>query len=464
LFPALAVIPVLVVALALPHLSGRLLRVLSVTAGLTSLTIGAIGTLTEGLVVESHVLKGVLLEASLAAAVLIALVQLGAFSNRIQKTLMNTRLSEEALREANQRKDHFLAILGHELRNPLAPMVTAVELLRDQYAQTPDWKIEIIDRQVHKLARLVDDLLDISRVTHGKVILQRETIDARAVIEQAVSGVRGAADRGKLELVAHIPDTPLWVHGDPVRLEQVIVNLLSNAVKYTPKGGHVRLEAASQGDDVSLEVRDDGMGIEAQILPHIFEPFFQSHRGLDGGGLGIGLSIVKELVQMHGGSVRAESRGLGMGTQVTVRLPKAAAPAAPRLAQVKHASSNEVRVLIVDDNADAAAMMAELLVADGHSVRVEPDGPSALIAAQEFRPKVAFLDIGLPGMDGYGVVRRLRERPELAGMVLVAVTGYGQASDRQRALETAFDAHLTKPVASDVLRSVLRSVTAGGPG
>jgi signal transduction histidine kinase len=368
----------------------------------------------------------------------------------------------EQLAEADRRKDEFLAMLGHELRNPLAPIRNAVGVLRllgltDPQAQ---WARDVIERQVGHLARLVDDLLDVSRISRGRVTLRTAPVALAEVVGRAVESSRPLLDTRRHALAVELPAEPVRLEADPDRLAQVVTNLLNNAAKYTPEGGRVRLAAERRGDEVLLRVGDNGVGIAPEMLPRVFDLFAQAEQTSDrsAGGLGLGLTLVKSLVELHGGRVEAFSEGLGRGSEFVVRLPcseSAGEPATNGAARTSGPSRPARRVLVVDDNADAADSLALLLRVDGHEVRVAYDGPAALQEAAAFRPEVVLLDIGLPRMDGYEVARRLRGQAELKEALLVAVTGYGQDEDRRRAEEAGFDAHLVKPTDPAVLHELL---------
>ena len=371
------------------------------------------------------------------------------------------RRRAEELAEAHRHKDEFLAMLGHELRNPLAPIKNAAHLLRLRTAdERSRWAGEVIERQVGQMSRLVDDLLDVSRITRGKVTLRKEVVELAAVIERAVEISRPLIEARRHELVESLAEGPVWLEADPVRLAQVIANLLNNAAKYTEEKGRITLSAEKEVGEVVLRVRDNGVGIAPEVLPNVFELFTQDHRTLDRsqGGLGIGLTLVKGLVAMHGGSVQAFSEGPGKGSEFVVRLP-AKAISGPNGGEEDHTPTSVPsagsRVLIVDDNVDSAESLALLLTMSGHKVRTAHDGPAALEAAEAFRPEAVLLDIGLPGMDGYEVARRLRQQAGLNNTFLVAVTGYGQDEDRRRAEEAGFDAHLVKPADPVVLQQLL---------
>ncbi len=369
---------------------------------------------------------------------------------------------EERLREADRRKDDFLAMLAHELRNPLAPVLTAVQLMERKQREGQDVGRErdVVERQVHHMRRLVDDLLDVSRVTRGKIHLQKRPLDVVGAAARAVEAARPFAESRGHTLRAELPGEPVWTEADPVRLEQVLTNLLHNAAKYSERGGRITLTLVREEDEAVVRVADTGMGIPAEALPHLFKPFMQVARTLDRaqGGLGLGLTLVKRLVEMHGGRVEVASEGVGQGSVFTVRLPLLPAERVPVREDSRPApevSSEGRRVLVVDDNVDAAELLGEVLELDGHQVSVVYDGMAALECVEAFAPEVVFLDIGLPGLDGYEVARRLRRRPGGAGLRLVALTGYGQASDRQRSREAGFDTHLVKPVELDTLRALV---------
>ena len=366
------------------------------------------------------------------------------------------RAKEEA-ELANRSKDEFLAMLGHELRNPLAPILTALELaglrgedtLRDR---------GVIERQVAHLVRLVDDLLDVSRITRGRIELRRDVVELAEVVTRAIEMCGPLIDEKRHRLEMAIARDGLTVHGDRVRLAQVVANLLTNAAKYTDPSGTIRVSAARMGDQVVLRVRDTGIGLAPETLPRVFELFSQEYQALDRakGGLGLGLAIVRSLVGLHGGTVEAHSDGPGTGSEFVVRLPWYSPEAQARPAPVTlPRAPAAIRALVVDDNTDAAELLAEVLCAMGHHAESAHDGPSALRMATALRPDVALLDIGLPVMDGYELARRLRTVPELSEVRLIAVTGYGQDSDRRRTSEAGFHGHLTKPVSVDALARLI---------
>jgi signal transduction histidine kinase/DNA-binding response OmpR family regulator len=373
----------------------------------------------------------------------------------------NARLYRDVQR-ADLQKNEFLSMLAHELRNPLAPIRNAIYLLRQRPDADPELRAiqGMIERQVQHLIRLVDDLLDVSRITRGKIRLQVEPITLSAVVARAVEISRPHIDARRHELTVQLPEQPLVVRGDPVRLAQVVGNLLNNAAKYTEEGGRIWLTVEQNGAEAVLRVRDTGVGIPAEMLVSVFELFTQVEHSLDRahGGLGIGLTLVRQLVQLHGGRVHAASAGLGRGSEFVVHLPlldKADLPEHPAARPRAAEASLGRRVLVVDDNHDAAESLAMVLRLNGHAVSVCHDGPTALSMALATRPEVVLLDIGLPEMDGYEVARRLRACPGPNGMLLIAVTGYGQEQDVRRSRAAGFDHHLVKPVDLGALAGLL---------
>jgi signal transduction histidine kinase len=378
------------------------------------------------------------------------------------------RLAAEA-HAANRAKDEFLAMLGHELRNPLSPIVTALHLLRLRGTRSREQ--DVIERQVTHLTRLVDDLLDVSRITRGKIDLKRERVEAAQIIAGAVELASPLFEGRQHRVDVSAPPWGLLLEGDPVRLTQIVSNLLTNAAKYTPASGQIGVTARRQGERIFLEDRDNGIGLAPDLLTRVFDLFVQGRQDLarSQGGLGLGLAIVKSLVTLHGGRVEAHSEGEGRGSTFIVDLPAADTESADQGAasQATGAPSREVpakerRILIVDDNEDAAGLLAETLVLRGYTTRVAYDGPTALRIASEFHPDAALLDIGLPVMDGYELARRLREQPLLHQLPLIAVTGYGQEADHQRSSDAGFKAHLVKPVRFEVLEALLRRTVEGG--
>jgi PAS domain S-box-containing protein len=368
--------------------------------------------------------------------------------------------AEETLRESDRRKDEFLAMLGHELRNPLAPIRNAVQIL-NLLGSAPGPAAEaraIIDRQVTHMTRLLDDLLDVSRIARGKIRLRKQECDLAAIVRQVAEDYRWTMMAGELKLEIDAEES-VPVEGDPARLAQVLGNLLHNARKFTRAGGtvSVRLRRAKPGS-VELSVRDTGIGIDAAMLPRVFEPFAQAEGNLErsGGGLGMGLALVKGIVELHGGEVSAESEGAGRGSVFTIRLPEAVHEVARASAPADDAgSARSIRVLVIEDHADTASSLRMLLELSGHEAEVVRSGREGIEAAARFRPEVIFCDIGLPGMDGYEVARALRQNETLGDVYLVALTGYGQERDRQLAREAGFDLHLTKPINFDLVTKTL---------
>ena len=362
---------------------------------------------------------------------------------------------------ANRAKDEFLAMLGHELRNPLAPILTAIEMMKQRPDPGSVRERDVIERQVKHVVMLVNDLLDVSRIAQGKVELHRHPITLAAVVARAIEACSPILEERRHQLrVAVEPD--LVVDGDEARLCQVISNLLTNAAKYTAREGRIEVTGSRAGDEVVLVVRDNGMGIAPELLPSVFDRFVQSKRTLDRseGGLGLGLSIVRSLVALHGGAVAVRSDGIGHGSEFEVRLPACdrIAPAAQVPSETADGAASR-RILIVDDNSDAAEMLAEALAAMGHQTRVAFDGPSGLDAATGFAPDIAFLDIGLPAMDGYELARRMRAELASPHLRLVALTGYGQQSDRERSAAAGFDSHLVKPINLSAVASTIKLLT-----
>ena len=371
------------------------------------------------------------------------------------------------LQESGRMKDEFLATLAHELRNPLAPIRNAAHILKQHDPSDPElqWARQVIDRQAEHLSRLVDDLLDVSRITRGKIELRRERIPISIIVSSAVETARPLIEANQHALTVSISGDPLFVNGDLTRLAQVLSNLLTNAAKYTPPNGKIEIIADRDGSTVVLRVRDNGVGIPREMLARIFEMFAQVDSSLErtAGGLGIGLTLSRTLVELHGGTVEAKSSGAGRGSEFIVRLPLAAAadPVLPSPMAAEGTQQGPLgRVLVVDDNADSADSLARLLALDGYDVRVANGGMEALHEAASFRPDVVLLDIGLPMMNGYDVARRIRTEPWGTDMRLVALTGWGQDEDRRRSKEAGFDDHVVKPVDPVALRALLRRVMA----
>jgi signal transduction histidine kinase len=399
--------------------------------------------------------------------------ELAQANRTLQAEIAERVRAQEALEAADRRKDDFLAMLSHELRNPLAAIQGSIELMQKKSIDDPQlqWARDVVARQNRHLTRLIDDLLDVSRITRGKLTLQKEPVDLREVASLAVETVRPLIEARQHSLAIHIPDEPLHVQGDAVRLTQVIGNLLTNAAKYTDEGGEIELaienEPGTDGADHALiRVKDNGRGIPSEAMARLFEPSTHEERLNSGahGGLGIGLIVVRGLVEMHGGVVEARSEGTGRGSVFTVRLPLlpieeltfTLAPAGD-VGSEEATKESGLRILVVDDNQDSAISMTLLLELQGHEVHVAHAGATALRLATEKRPEVILLDIGMPGMNGYEVARQLRSQEEFAETLLVAITGYGRASDLKQTEAAGFDHHLVKPVDYEKLQAVLSS-------
>jgi two-component system CheB/CheR fusion protein len=383
----------------------------------------------------------------------------------IFRDITSQQRADEKIRESIRRRDQFLAMLSHELRNPLGAVVTAMALLRDG-AENRDKLLGIVERQTHHMGRLLDDLLEASRVTQNKIELRVQRVDIVPILRDAVDAVRNTLTQRGLQLNVSLPGEPMFVRGDEARLLQVFVNVLSNAVKYTPAGGHIELSASIEQGQGVVRVRDDGAGIAKEFLDQIFDLFVQSRRTIDrsDGGLGLGLTLVKSLVEMHGGTVTAHSDGVGKGSEFVLRLPLgterdvAAAGAAPRASA---GLSRGARVVVVEDNADGREALCELLAHAGLHCETAGDGAAGLSLIERFHPHVAILDLGLPVLDGLELARRIRRTPELAKTYLIALTGYGQRVDRENALAAGFDEHLVKPVDTHELLRVLGLAESG---
>jgi signal transduction histidine kinase/ActR/RegA family two-component response regulator len=374
------------------------------------------------------------------------------------------RLQQQAaaLRDADRRKNEFLAILAHELRNPLAPIRNATEVLRLQDLPDPNvrWAQELIERQVHQLSHMVDDLLDVSRIALGKIRLQKETVALKSIVDRAIETTQPLIDARGHRLTVSMPPESVWLEADALRLTQVLVNLLTNAAKYTDERSNIWLSARRERDEVIIKVRDTGIGIRPELLTRVFDPFVQDDRLSEraSGGLGIGLSLVRSLIDLHGGRVQAFSDGPGQGSEFVVHLPLAKETRQATTSGRKSSSSAggpAQRILIVDDNADSADSLSRLLRVLGHEVQTAHDGPAALELARTHPPGIVLLDIGLPGMDGLEVARRMRHELGLSRAVLVALTGHGQEDDKRRSQEVGFDAHFVKPVDLDALHALL---------
>jgi CheY-like chemotaxis protein/two-component sensor histidine kinase len=361
-------------------------------------------------------------------------------------------------------------MLGHELRNPLAPILNALHVMRQRNVDdaTLDRSREIVERQVKHFTRLIDDLLDVSRITQGKIDLREETVELTQILHLAVEAATPLMEEGRHELAVDIPEKRIWMRADGVRLQQVFTNLLNNAAKYTEDGGKIDLSARLEDGEVAVSVRDTGVGISPDVLPRVFDLFAQGDRSLDRsqGGLGIGLTMVKNLIEMQGGTVRAHSEGMGKGSEFVVRLPflsvqepeseeeAGETPVVPEAAP----RSEKLKVLVVEDNKDAADSLCDILEFMGYDVRHASTGPVGIETACAFDPRVVLCDIGLPGMDGYQVAERLRSEPKFKDTVLVALTGYGQAEDREKTRNAGFDHHLVKPVDPERIRELLSEV------
>jgi signal transduction histidine kinase/ActR/RegA family two-component response regulator len=396
----------------------------------------------------------------------------------LETELRRRRELEEALRYARAKaeaassaKDEFLAMLGHELRNPLSPIVTALELLKLRGDGRGPRELDVIERQTRHLIRLVDDLLDVSRITRGKVELRKAAIEIRDVLAKATEIASPLLEERRHHFRVDAPPRGLLLQADEARLAQVVANLLTNAAKYTDPGGHVVLSARREGHEAVIEVCDDGIGIAPTLLPRIFDLFVQGRQSSDRaeGGLGIGLALVRNLVSMHGGTVEARSEGVGKGSIFVVRLPALdSAPAkgkrpSPVEGPARSAASGTRRILVVDDNADARDLLTEILQRAGHEVRAADSGPGALALLEEFVPDIAILDVGLPAMDGYELGARLRADLGPRAPALVALTGYGQEGDRVRSKSAGFCAHLVKPLEASELLATIDACAARAP-
>jgi signal transduction histidine kinase len=380
---------------------------------------------------------------------------------------MSSKQAMQLLEEAH-RKDRFLATLAHELRNPLAPLRTGLELLQIADEGSGDRTVirevrELMQRQVNQLVRLIDDLLDVSRINTGKIELRREHVELTAIIRDAVEASQPHLRASDQELDCAIEDTRLMLECDPARISQVLLNILNNASKFSPGKGRIQLLAGREGNFAEIRIRDNGMGIPRSMLPHIFDMFTQVDGSLtrSHGGLGIGLSISRTLVQMHGGTVTANSDGVNCGSEFVIRLPLSSEPADREPSQSSPATQNHSmlsrRVLIADDNQDAARSLAMLLARTGHECRLAFGGPQALQMAADYQPEVVVLDIGMPDMDGYEIARRMRALPDGVRLLLIAVTGWGQDDDRRRSFEAGFNYHLVKPVDVEALHVLIAS-------
>jgi PAS domain S-box-containing protein len=372
----------------------------------------------------------------------------------------------EALARADRDKDEFLAVLAHELRNPLAPVFYALRLLDEKPLDDPgrSYIRSIIDRQMRRLARLIDDLLDVSRIRTGKVELRKSRVELSAAVAHVVDIVRPLCEDRGIGLTVSLPAEPVWLEADVTRLEQVLSNLLSNAVKFTEDRGSIQLTAERLPHEVVVRVQDSGVGIAPDFLPRIFDLFTQGDRSLDRArdGLGIGLTLARRLVEMHGGTIEAHSEGIGKGSEFVIRLPALlqAAPPDAEPARAAGSTGRSLRILVVDDSADTAETMGTLLEMAGHTIQLAHSGPAALEAAAASPPDVVILDIGLPGLDGFQVAQRLRENPAMKDVTLIAASGYGQEEDLRRSREAGIDRHLVKPIDLRELQDLLAAVAS----
>jgi len=420
----------------------------------------------DGRIIDTMISVKALRNADGAVDYFVSLLEDVTERKRAEATLRESerRMQEHAaeLADLHRRKDEFLAMLSHELRNPLSPILNAAHILRLQKDENPlqQQARAVIERQVNQLSRLVNELLEVSRVITGRIQLRKERLDIRGVVEQAAESTRPLIDQRRHQLFVSLPAEPVWLEGDAARLEQAVINLLDNAAKYTPEGGKVWVNLQPEGNEVTLRVRDTGVGIAPELLPRIFDLFTQADRTPDRsqGGLGIGLSLTQRLVELHGGKIEAHSAGLGQSSEFIVRLP-VLLPSERGADMTSTGTSKQAaqgwRMLVVDDNVDAANMIAMVLQHYGHQTETVYSAHGALEMAVEYRPDFVVLDIGLPGMDGYEVARRLRQIPELKDTRLIAATGYGQDADRQRSEEAGFDYHLVKPIDPEKLQAVL---------
>lgn len=387
--------------------------------------------------------------------------ELARVNDKLREEISARDLAETQLRELDRRKDEFLATLAHELRNPLAPIRHAVKLLGTDLADADRqrWGRDVIARQAHRMALLLDDLLDVSRITRGRIELKRERVKLRTLVDSAVETVRPAIEAKRHELTISLPDRECEIEADPLRLSQSISNLLTNAAKFTPAGGRLSVSVSITADDLMIAVSDSGVGFDRAQIPLLFEMFSQADgRAADGeGGLGIGLALVKGLVELHGGQVRAESPGKGLGSTFTVLLPASAVVSASRPSQdpAEASDAKMTTILVADDNRDAADSMGVLLELSGHQVLVAHSGSRAIEMGREHRPKVVILDIGMPDLSGYEVARRIRTEDWGKDVFLMAITGWGQADDKERARNAGFDSHLTKPVDIEVVEGLV---------
>lgn len=416
---------------------------------------------------QDYLVKGAVTPEAVRAAVRHA-VERVRMLQRLESQREELERTNQELMAADERKDQFLAMLAHELRNPVSAIRNAVELIKVAPADEPriHQALDVLERQLRHQSHLLDDLLDVSRITRGKILLRQERVDLAHLARETLMDHQKALEKARLQLAQEFPDEPVWVQGDRIRLAQVLGNLLDNAIKFTDPGGQVQVKLWVEDGEARLSVTDTGVGISAEMLPHLFETFAQADRSLDrsAGGLGLGLALVSGLVQLHGGRVTSASEGVNRGATFTLTLPNAEAPlgALEEEPATPEPLGGPIRILLIEDNQDAAETLHDLLELSGHTVEIAFSGPAGVKVAEQFHPDVVLCDIGLPGMDGYEVARLLRGNPETAGTRLIAVTGYGQDEDRARAREAGFDLHLTKPVEPSHLERILRE-PAGTP-
>ena len=415
-----------------------------------------------GVEVEIHSGVGPVIERPVRMASFVSSIR---SAMRARQRQYDLRAMLQGLHEADQRKTEFLATLAHELRNPLAPLLTVISLLARQQPESSELvrHYTMMRRQINHMVRLVDDLMEVSRITRGKIELDLAAVELQRVVRDAIDLSRPLLDKAQHALDVQLPDEPLLLHGDGVRLTQVFSNLLNNAAKYTPRAGHIAVVARRENDHAVVEVRDDGIGIAPEMLDSIFDMFVQASGTAKSaqGGLGIGLTLVKSLVELHGGSIGAGSAGLGQGAQFAVRLPLRAPVAAlppPAPETPAMVAAQAALVLVVDDNKDAADTLAEFIQALGYSVLVAYSGQDALQRLAGTQPALAILDIGMPGMDGCELAQHIRGDPTQAGMQLIALTGWGQPRDRERTAAAGFDHHLVKPLDVDALTGLLQAL------
>ncbi|MET0410276.1 MAG: ATP-binding protein, partial [Polyangiaceae bacterium] len=385
----------------------------------------------------------------------------------ILRNITEQKQAESKIQESVRRRDQFLAMLSHELRNPLGAISTALALIEVEGGAPAPRLMEVLKRQTEQMGRLLDDLLEVSRVTENKIELRKRVVDLRQVIAEAVESVRPLMSARNLRFDVDTDSSPLFVEGDATRLQQIQINLLSNAAKYTEPGGHVALRAVREGDEVVIRVRDDGMGIAPEMQESVFELFVQSSRTLDrsAGGLGVGLTLARSLVALHGGNIHVHSDGEGKGSEFVVRLPATAAPDSDgvRSARGAKALAGGARILLVEDNDDSRELMCALLERSGFVCNTAATGTAALELVRSWCPDIAILDVGLPEMDGYELAQRIRKDASCSQTILIAVTGYGRASDHEASRAAGFDGHLVKPVNIEQLLSLLASFREGAP-